>query len=296
MPLSAVEDLVNSIPHFGGTAHEDVVRWLNIINEIFDRAKLRPSNRYIAAQCYLTETASLWLRYSRSTISDWCTFQVEIIKAFQPTSALRVPSPPSTTSQVSSQELSGHAPSHEPDAIPVVESAVDPAFESDIEPDTDTKPDADPSPDPTSALQSIPDDKPAEPNVNPDSTLDVNDNLHSAVAPDDTLTVNLESPLPVVDRTIRVITESLRLPSISPVHIQYRRCYELVSRKSSCSQAFLSGCHGDSRSVLFAGPVSFNTVHHQWRYKCNRIHGSRRIIQHKRFKLWPRLRKWKYRQ
>ena len=99
MPLSAVEDLVNSIPHFGGTAHEDVVRWLNIINEIFDRAKLRPSNRYIAAQCYLTETASLWFRYSRSTISDWCTFQVEIIKAFQPTSALRVPSPPSTTSQ-----------------------------------------------------------------------------------------------------------------------------------------------------------------------------------------------------
>ena len=178
----------------------------------------------------------------------------------------------------------------------MVESAADPAFESDIKPDADTKPDAVPDPDPISALHRTPGDKPDDPNVNPDSTLDVNDNPHSAIDPDDTLTLNLESPQPVVDCIIRVITESLRLPSISPVHIQHRRCYEFGSQKSSCSQAFLSRCDGDSRSVLFAGPVSFTTVHQQWRYKCNRMHGSRRIFQHERFKLWPRRRKWKYRQ
>ena len=291
-----MEDLVNSIPHFGGTAHEDVVRWLNIINEISDRAKLRPSNRYIVAQCSLTKAAACWFRYNRYAVSDWSTFQVEIIKTFQPTSSFRLLSPLSTTSQLSSQELPGHACSHEPDAVPVVESAIDPAFESEIKPDADIKPDAVPDPDPISARHRTPDDKPDDPNVNPDSTLDVNGDPHSAVDPDDTLTLNGASPQPVVDSIIRVITESPRLPSISPVHIQYRRCYELVPQKSSSSQAFLSGRHGDSRGVLFAGPVSFNTVHHQWRYKCNRMDGSRRIFQHERFKLWPRLRKWKYRQ
>ena len=151
-----MEELVKTIPHFGGTAYEDVVRWLNIINEIFDRLQLRPSNRYIAAQSFLTKTAAQWFRYSRSIISDWSTFQVEIIKAFQPTFAFRLPSPSSTTSHVSSQEFPAHAPSREPDAIPVVESAIDPASESDIKPDADTKPDGDP----TVALQSTPDGKP----------------------------------------------------------------------------------------------------------------------------------------
>ena len=291
-----MEDLVNSIPHFGGTAHEDVVRWLNIINEISDRAKLRPSNRYIVAQCSLTKAAACWFRYSRSTVSDWSTFQVEIIKTFQPTSSFCLPSPVSTTSQASLPELPGHAQSREPDVVPVVESTIEPALESEIEPDAHTKPDANPDPDSASALHRTPAGKSDDPNVNPDSALDVNGDPRSAVDPADTLTLNYASPQPVVNRILRVITESPQLPSISPVHIQYRRGYELVSQKSSCSQAFLSGYHDDSRGVLFAGPVSFNTVHHQWRYKCNRMDGSRRIFQHERFKLWPRLRKWKYRQ
>ena len=282
MSPSVTEDLVNFIPHFGGTAHEDVVRWFNIINEIFDRAKLRPSNRYIAAQCFLTKAAACWFRYNRSTVFDWSTFQVEIIKTFQSTSSFRLPSPLSTTSQLSSQELPGHAHSREPDVVPVVESAIEPALESEIEPDAHTKPDANPDPDSASALHRTPAGKSDDPNVNPDSALDVNGDPRSAVDPEDTLTLNDASPQPVVNRIIRVITESPRLLSISP--------------KSSCSQAFLSGYRDDSRGVLFAGPVSFNTVHHQWRYKCNRMDRSRRIFQHERFKLWPRLRKWKYRQ
>ena len=260
-----MEDLIKTIPYFGGTAHEDVVQWLNIINEIFDRVELRPLNRYIAAQSFLTKTAALWFRYNRPTVSDWSSFQLEIIKTFQPTFSFRFISPLSITSQVSLQDLPGHVDSHEPVAVPVIEFSMDPAFESEIKPDPHTKPD--------------------DPNVNPDS----------AAEPDDTLTLG-NNRQTVVDRGIREITKCSRFPSISSMHIRHLRCYGFISQKSSCSQTFLAGCHGDSSSVLFAGLVSFNTVNHQWRYKCNRMHGSCRVFQHTRYKTWPRLRKWKYRQ
>ena len=286
-----VEDLVKTIPYYGGNFHEDVVQWLHTINEIFDRMNMQPSHRYLAVQSFLTKTAASWFRYSRNAIPDWSTFQVEIIKTFQPISDFRFLSPPSTKSQMSSQEILSQAHSPEPEAVPVVESQIVAALESPIRPDTDTNPDADP----ILTLQSTPDEKPNDPNVNPDSALDVESDPRSTAEPANTVSPN-DALQTVADDLIQVIIPFPRFPSLSPVHVQYRRGYERVSHKPPYSQTFLLSCDGASRSVSFAGPVSFNTVHHQWRYKCERMHGSHRIFQHERFKLGPRLGKWKYRR
>ena len=286
-----MEDLVKTIPHFGGHLHEDVVRWLHIINEIFDRVNLQPSNRYLAARSFLTKGAASWFRFTKSAIPDWSTFQVEIIKTFPPMSDFRFPSPPSTKSQMSSEAILNLVHSPEADAVPVATSEIVAALESPIKPDADAKPDTDVIP----TLQSTSDEKPDEPNVTPDSALNVEDDPRLVAESENTISPN-NALRTGADEIIQVIAPFSRFSSLSLVHVQHRRCYERVFQKPPYSQTYLSRCHGASRSVSFAHPVSSNTVHHQWRYKCERARGSRRIFQHERFKLGPRLGKWKYRR
>ena len=79
---TAVEEIIRRLPKFGGSHYEDVSKWLHDTEEIYEQAQLRPSNKYIVAQYYLTATAEKWFRFNRSTIHDWFTFKIEIVKAF----------------------------------------------------------------------------------------------------------------------------------------------------------------------------------------------------------------------
>lgn len=65
--------------------HEDVVRWLQDIDEIFNRAKLQAPNKFLVAQAYLTDSADKWFRHNKSKILDWSTFNTELIKTYKPT-------------------------------------------------------------------------------------------------------------------------------------------------------------------------------------------------------------------
>jgi hypothetical protein len=78
-----MEEFIRTIPKFGGAVNEDVVKWLHNIEAVFDQVQLGPSNKYIAVQYYLTNTATKWFRSNNSNILDWSTFQYEIIKTFQ---------------------------------------------------------------------------------------------------------------------------------------------------------------------------------------------------------------------
>ncbi|CAF2162574.1 unnamed protein product [Rotaria magnacalcarata] len=79
-----MEELIGSFVKFSGAVNEDVVKWLQDMEEIFDLVQLQPSNKFIAARCYLTKSAALWFRFHKSNIADWPTFQTEIVKAFPP--------------------------------------------------------------------------------------------------------------------------------------------------------------------------------------------------------------------
>jgi hypothetical protein len=79
-----MKEFIRTIPKFGGAVNEDVVKWLQHIDAVFDQVELRSSNKYIAVQFYLTDTAAKWFRYNNCNILDWPTFQCEIIKTFQP--------------------------------------------------------------------------------------------------------------------------------------------------------------------------------------------------------------------
>ena len=89
---TAVEEIIRRLPKFGGSHYEDVIQWLHDTEEIYEQAQLRPSNKYIVAQYYLTATAEKWFRFNRSTIHDWFTFKIEIVKAFQSSTPSKISS------------------------------------------------------------------------------------------------------------------------------------------------------------------------------------------------------------
>jgi hypothetical protein len=60
-----MEEFIRTIPKFGGAVNEDVVKWLQHIDAVFDQVELRPSNKYIAVQFYLTDTAAKWFKYNK---------------------------------------------------------------------------------------------------------------------------------------------------------------------------------------------------------------------------------------
>ncbi|CAF3600667.1 unnamed protein product, partial [Rotaria sp. Silwood2] len=78
------KEQIKSFAEFGGARHEDVVKWLSDVEEIFNRAQFQPSNKYLAVQSYLIDSALKWFRYNKTTIIDWSTFKIELVKAYQP--------------------------------------------------------------------------------------------------------------------------------------------------------------------------------------------------------------------
>ena len=79
------EEQIKTLPKFSGATGEDVVKWLQDIEEVFDRAQLQPGNKFLAVQSYLTGAATKWFRFNKSTILDWFTFKSLIIIAYQST-------------------------------------------------------------------------------------------------------------------------------------------------------------------------------------------------------------------
>ena len=77
------KEQIKTLGKFGGAAHEDVIKWLEEVEENFDRAQVQPPNKYLVVQWYLTDAAAEWFRYNKSNIPDWSTFKLELVKAYQ---------------------------------------------------------------------------------------------------------------------------------------------------------------------------------------------------------------------
>ncbi|CAF4590121.1 unnamed protein product, partial [Rotaria socialis] len=78
------KEQIKRLAKFGGAHHEDVVKWLSDVEEVFTRAQLQPPNKLLAVQSYLIDSAEKWFRYNKSIILDWSTFKIAIVKAYQP--------------------------------------------------------------------------------------------------------------------------------------------------------------------------------------------------------------------
>ncbi|CAF3937474.1 unnamed protein product, partial [Rotaria sp. Silwood1] len=78
------KEQIKNLARFGGGPEEDVIKWLQEVEEVFDRAQLQPSNKYLAVQSYLIESAAKWFRHNKSNICDWSTFKIEILKVYRP--------------------------------------------------------------------------------------------------------------------------------------------------------------------------------------------------------------------
>ena len=51
------KEQIKRLAKFGGAHHEDVVKWLSDVEEVFNRAQLQPSNKFLAVQSYLIDSA-----------------------------------------------------------------------------------------------------------------------------------------------------------------------------------------------------------------------------------------------
>ncbi|CAF1436761.1 unnamed protein product [Rotaria sp. Silwood1] len=78
------KEQIKNLSKFGGAPDEDVIKWIQDMEAVFDRAQLQPSNKFIAIQSNLTDAAEKWFRYNKSSITDWFIFKAEIVKAYQP--------------------------------------------------------------------------------------------------------------------------------------------------------------------------------------------------------------------
>lgn len=78
------KEQIRNLHKFAGHRGEDVIRWLEDVEEVFDRAQLQPPNKFIAIQSYLTDAALKWFRNKKAIITDWKTFKRQIVHIYQP--------------------------------------------------------------------------------------------------------------------------------------------------------------------------------------------------------------------
>ncbi|CAF2155450.1 unnamed protein product [Rotaria magnacalcarata] len=78
------KEQVKTLNKFSGSNSEDVIHWLNRVEQVFDRALLQPANKYVAVQSYLHGAAAKWFQFNKSDINDWATFKIKLIKVYQP--------------------------------------------------------------------------------------------------------------------------------------------------------------------------------------------------------------------
>jgi hypothetical protein len=79
------KEQVKTLAKFGGSEHEDVIIWLKDVEDVFDRAQIQSSNKYLAIQSYLIDAALKWFRFNKSNMLDWPAFKTAIIQVYQPT-------------------------------------------------------------------------------------------------------------------------------------------------------------------------------------------------------------------
>ena len=80
----SIEEQVQSTPKFSGLVNEDVVHWLQIIEELFDRFNIHSSSRYLIISFFLVADAAIWFRHNKENARDWFTFKIELVKFFHP--------------------------------------------------------------------------------------------------------------------------------------------------------------------------------------------------------------------
>ncbi|CAF1611806.1 unnamed protein product [Rotaria sp. Silwood1] len=51
------KEQIRNLSKYGGAPDEDVIKWIQDIEAVSDRAQLQPSNKFIAIQSYLTDAA-----------------------------------------------------------------------------------------------------------------------------------------------------------------------------------------------------------------------------------------------
>ncbi|CAF5219703.1 unnamed protein product, partial [Rotaria magnacalcarata] len=78
------KEQVKTLTKFSGSESEDVTQWLKHIEEVFDRALIQSSNKYLAIQSYLTDAALKWFRFNKTNMLDWSSFKIAIVQAYQP--------------------------------------------------------------------------------------------------------------------------------------------------------------------------------------------------------------------
>ncbi|CAF2095189.1 unnamed protein product [Rotaria magnacalcarata] len=78
------KEQVKTLTKFSGSESEDITHWLKHIEEVFDRALIQSSNKYLAIQSYLTDAALKWFRFNKQNMPDWSSFKIAIVQAYQP--------------------------------------------------------------------------------------------------------------------------------------------------------------------------------------------------------------------
>lgn len=77
-----MEDLIRSLIKFDCARNQDVIKWLQYIETVFDGLQLQASHKYIAVPSFLTNDAAIWFKHNQSNIPNWFAFKREIIAFF----------------------------------------------------------------------------------------------------------------------------------------------------------------------------------------------------------------------
>ncbi|CAF4928847.1 unnamed protein product, partial [Rotaria sp. Silwood1] len=51
------KEQIRNLSKFGRAPDEDVIKWIQVMEAVFDRVQLQPSNKFITIQSYLTDAA-----------------------------------------------------------------------------------------------------------------------------------------------------------------------------------------------------------------------------------------------
>ena len=82
---NVAKEQIKTLTKFNGSPDEDIVKWVQDMEEVFDRAQLQSLNIFLAIQSYLAGAAMKWFIFNKAHIPDWSSFKSSIIKAYQPT-------------------------------------------------------------------------------------------------------------------------------------------------------------------------------------------------------------------
>ncbi|CAF4242201.1 unnamed protein product, partial [Rotaria sordida] len=79
-----MEEQIRSIIKFTGSSKQDVINWLQYIDEVFDGFQLQASEKNRVVSYFLTRYAAVWFKHIKPDTPDWPTFKREIIAYFSP--------------------------------------------------------------------------------------------------------------------------------------------------------------------------------------------------------------------